>query len=76
MIEKRYTEAELGALAKKFRIAAGKNRAEAARELGVSRPSIFEAEESPEASLSRLRIRIIEKYSGMKVVGPEYRLEK
>ena len=75
-METRFAETELAALAKKFRVAAGKNRAEAARELKVSRPSIFNAEEFPDNSLGKLRIRIIERYSGLKVVGPEYRLIK
>ena len=74
MSERIVTEAELATWAKKFRKAAGKTRAAAARELGVSRPSIFEAEECPESSLFKLRKRIIEKYSTVKVKGPEYRL--
>src|SRR4051794_27681590 len=37
-------ESELGALAKKFRKAAGKTRAQVARELRVSEPCIFNAE--------------------------------
>jgi len=34
------------------------------------------AEENPEQSLTALRIRLIEKYSSYRVVGPLYRLEK
>ena len=75
-MESRFTETQLAALAKKYRLAAGKTRAQAARELKVSRPSVFNAEECPDNSLGKLRIRIIEKYSGMKVSGPEYRLVK
>jgi DNA-binding XRE family transcriptional regulator len=74
MSKKPVTEPELATLAKKFRVAAGKTRAQAARELGVSRPSVFNAEENPDASLFKLRKKIIEKYSSLKVEGPEYRL--
>ena len=73
---KTYTEEQLAALAKSFREAAGKNRAEAAREIGVSRPVVFDAEEDPAKSLTKVRIRIIEKYSAFKVTGPVFRLEK
>ena len=71
-----YPEKELAALAKKYRMAAGKNRSEAARELGVARPSLIHAEDFPEKTFIKLRIRIIEKYSGYRVVGPAYWLEK
>lgn len=71
-----YSERDLASLAKKFRIAAGKNRAEAARELGVARPTLIHAEDFPEKTLVKLRIRIIEKYSGRKVGGPGFWLEK
>ncbi len=70
------TEAKLAALAKQFRIAAGKTRAAAARDLGVKSPSIFHAEESPEQSLNKLRRRIIEHYSPYLVNGPGFWLEK
>ena len=71
-----FTEKELAALAKKFRVAAGKNRSEAARELGVARPSLIHAEDYPEKTFVKLRCRMIEKYSPYKVVGPVYRLEE
>jgi DNA-binding XRE family transcriptional regulator len=70
------TEKDLAAIAKRHRIASGKNRAQAARELGVARPSLIHAEDFPEKSFLKLRKRIIEKYSPYKVVGPVYRLEK
>ncbi len=76
MTERKVAEADLAKLAKQFRVAAGKTRAAAARELGVSRPSIFNAEEKPEDSLFKLRKRIIEKYSDFRVIGPEYHLVK
>ena len=71
-----FAERELAALAKKFRVAAGKNRSEAARELGVARPSLIHAEDFPEKTFVKLRRRMIEKYSPYKVVGPVYRLEQ
>ena len=69
-------EEELAALAKKFRLATGKNRATIARELKVSRPSLIQAEDFPDKNLTKLRIRVIEKYSTFKVIGPRYWLDK
>ena len=69
-------DAGLAALAKKLRLAAGKKRAEAARELGVARPTVVQAEENPKLSLSKVRVRIIERYSNFRVVGPVYLLEE
>ena len=66
---------ELCAIAKRYRIAAGKSRAQAARELRVARPAIIYAEEDPKQSLFKLRKRIIEKYSPHKLVGPVYWLD-
>jgi hypothetical protein len=77
MVQKKYhAESELGELAKRFRSQSGRTKDEAARELGVGRPSVQLAEENPEQSLAKLRIRLIEKYSPYKVVGPVYLLEK
>lgn len=70
------SEKDLSALAKRFREQAKKTRAKAAREMGVSQTSIFNAEESPEQSLIRLRMRMIEAYSPFKVVGPVFFLER
>jgi DNA-binding XRE family transcriptional regulator len=70
------TEKDLAALAKRLRKAAGVKRAQAARDMGVSQPSIFNAEESPEQSFSKLRSRMIEKYSSFKVIGPVFYLEE
>jgi DNA-binding XRE family transcriptional regulator len=70
------TEKDLAALAKRFRKQAGKSRAEAGRELGVSHVSIHRAEENPEESLLKLRTRMIEAYSKFKVRGPVYFLEE
>ena len=69
-------ERELAALAKRFREAAGKSKTEAARELGVSAPSVFNAEERTELSLTSLRIRLIERYSLYCVLGPVFLLKR
>jgi transcriptional regulator with XRE-family HTH domain len=69
-----YTESELAALAREIRVASGKSQKEVALELGVSAPSVSNAERDTERSLFALRKRIIEKYSGGKLIGPEYRL--
>jgi DNA-binding XRE family transcriptional regulator len=73
---KLFAERDLAALAKDYRIRAGKNRAQAAREMQVSQTTIFHAEESPEQSLLKVRIRMIEAYSPFKVVGPVFHLER
>ena len=69
-------ESELAALAKRFRKQAGKKRAHAARDMGVSQTSIFNAEESPELGLTKLRVRMIEAYSPYKVIGAVYFLKR
>ncbi|HEY5504680.1 MAG TPA: helix-turn-helix transcriptional regulator [Sedimentisphaerales bacterium] len=69
------TENDLAALAKRFRKQAGKSRAEAGRELGVSHVSIHRAEENPEESLLKLRTRVIEAYSPFTVTGPVFYLK-
>lgn len=68
-------EADLAKLAKKFRKHAKLTRPQAARELGISHTSIFNAEENPTQSLAKVRMRMIEKYSRFKVVGPVYYLQ-
>lgn len=69
------TEKDLAALAKQLRKKADKTRAEAGRELGVSHVSIHRAEENPEESLLRLRMRMVETYSPFRVIGPVFYLE-
>jgi DNA-binding XRE family transcriptional regulator len=69
-------ETDLASLARKFRIGAGKNRAEAARELGVARQSVIYAEDRPQTSFTKLRCRMIEAYSSFKVKGPVFLLER
>lgn len=76
MLKEFLNETELAALAKKFRKAAGKKRAQAAREMEVSQTSIFHAEESPEQGLVKLRVRMIEMYSPFKVTGPVFFLSR
>ena len=71
-----FAEKELVALAKRFRKQAGKTRVQAARDMAVSQTSIFNAEETPEQGLTKLRVRMIEAYSPFKVVGPVFHLEK
>jgi DNA-binding XRE family transcriptional regulator len=70
------SEKDLAALAKRFRKQAGVSRAQAARDIQVAQPSIFNAEETPTQSLLKLRIRIIETYSPYRVVGPVFLLKK
>ncbi|HEX4263923.1 MAG TPA: hypothetical protein VH597_06250 [Verrucomicrobiae bacterium] len=70
------TEKDLATLAKRFRREAGKKRAQAAREMGVAQTSIFNAEETPGQSLTKLRMRLIETYSPFKVVGPIFLLKR
>jgi DNA-binding XRE family transcriptional regulator len=69
-------ENDLAVLAKTFRRQAGTTRAQAARDMKVSQTSIFNAEESPEQGLLKLRMRMIEAYSQFKVRGPVFLLEK
>lgn len=75
-MKKPIQERELAALAQRFREAAGKTRADAARAMRVSQVSIFHAEESPEQSLAKLRVRMIEAYSPYRVTGPVYLLKR
>jgi hypothetical protein len=67
--ERLIREAELVSLAKRYRVKAKKTRARAAREMGVSQTAIFHAEESPQKSLAKLRVRMIEAYSPFTVVN-------
>ena len=76
MDEQYVEESELAGIAKKFRIAAGRSRADAAREMGIKQPSIFHAEESPDKSFTKLRCRMIETYSKVHVTGPLFRLKR
>lgn len=70
------TESGLMALAKQYRIKSGLNKVEAAAVLGVTPPTVHLAEEKATESLTKLRRRMIEKFSFFKVVGPFYQLER
>jgi DNA-binding XRE family transcriptional regulator len=74
--KKTMCENDLAVLAKVFRRQAGKTRAQAARDMAVSQTSIFNAEETPDQSLLKLRMRMIEAYSRFKVRGPVFLLEE
>jgi DNA-binding XRE family transcriptional regulator len=69
-------ETELAALTKKVRMASGKTRAEAARDMGIKQPSVFHAEESPHLPYTKLRRKMIEAYSSLKISGPFFRVDE
>jgi len=68
-------ESELVALAKECRIKSGLSKAEAAMAFGVSRATLHLAEEDPGQSLTKLRCRMIAKFSPFKVSGPLFELQ-
>jgi len=70
------TETNLAPIARRFREQAGKSRAGAAREMKGAQGSVFRAEENPEESLLKLRVRMIEAYSPYRVTGPVYLLKR
>jgi len=72
---KMYRETELAALAKEFRLKVGKKKAQLARELGVTRATMQDAER-PGTSLTKLRCRIIEHCSSFRVTGPVFLLTR
>jgi hypothetical protein len=53
-----------------------KTRAQEARELGVARPTVHQAEEMPKKGLFVLRKRIIEAYSNYKISGSVFVVEE
>jgi DNA-binding XRE family transcriptional regulator len=71
-----YSEPELAALAKKFRMKSGKTKAALARELKVTRASMQDAEEHPGRNMTRLRIAIIEACSPHRIEGPLFALKR
>lgn len=73
---KTYREEELCPLAKKYRMESGKSRAEVAQEFGVSQVTIFNAEETPAQSLTKMRVRLIETFGPFRVVGPLFSLKR
>lgn len=72
---KLYREQELASIAKEARIKTGKTMAEVSRMLQVSRSVIFNAENRPSKSLTKLRIRMIEELGTGSVKGPFFRIE-
>jgi len=76
MPKKLFAEADLAKLAKQFREKSGKRKADVARELKLGKPTVQQAEEYPDMSLTKVRKRMIERYSSYRVVGPVYFLEK
>ena len=71
-----YSAPELAALAKEFREKSGKRKTDIARELKLGKPTIQQAEEYPEMSLAKVRVRIVEACSPYTLVGPVYLLKK
>jgi len=73
--QKSVTEKQLAKIAKKAREQLKISKAELGRRLGVSKGAIHLAEEYADMSLTKLRIRMIEKCSLLKVTGPVFLLE-
>jgi len=70
-------ESKLAALAKQARIDAGITQTEAAQRLGVSRPTVVQAENEPTRPLSALRRKMILEFSGgYRCVGPYWILAR
>ena len=68
-------ENDLAQLAKAARQKAGLSKAELARQLGVTRGTIHQAEEYPDMSLTKLRVKMIKKCSPATITGPLYQIE-
>jgi len=68
-------EHELALVAKDCREKAGLSKAEAGRQLGVGRATVHQAEECPEVSLTKFRIKMIETFGTLKVSGPFFQLQ-
>ena len=68
-------EKELAKLAKAARKQACLSKAEVARQLGVTRGTIHQAEEYADMSLTKLRIKMIEKCSSARISGPLYEMK-
>jgi len=70
------TKGELAAAAREARISSELSQTEAARQLGVSQPTIAQAETAPKRELSALRVKMIERFGGgVEVAGPFYCLK-
>lgn len=71
-----FREHELAAVAKRFRVQSKLSKSEIARRLGVTKGAIHQAEELPEVSLTKVRVRMIELLAPFRVVGPVFLLER
>jgi hypothetical protein len=71
-----FSEDELAALTKHFREKSGKRKVDMARELNLGAPTIQQAEDYPELSLTKVRKRIIEACSPYELVGPVFFLKR
>ena len=66
-------ELKLASLAKQARLEADVTQVEAAQQLNVAQSSISNAENNPKRYLTKLRLEMIERYSGgYEAVGPFY----
>lgn len=70
-----FREEELAPLAKAARERSGKTMAQVARMLKVSRSVIYNAENLPEKSLTKIRCRMVEELSERALEGPFFRLK-
>lgn len=68
-------EADLQARARAAWQASGLTQREIAADLGVTQPSLSQALNDPQRSMTALRLRVIERCRGAVVSGPFYRLE-
>ena len=68
-------ERDLARLAKQSREQTRLTKAELARQLHVTRGTIQQAEEYPEMSLTKVRLRMIEKCAPVRISGPFYLIE-
>lgn len=69
-------EEGLSQLAKKAREDKGLTQALAAKILNVQQPTLAQAENNPKRKLTKLRIRIIQEFTGYKVEGPFFMVIK
>jgi hypothetical protein len=70
-----FRENELAMLAKAAREKSGKTMAEVARMLKVSRSVIYNAENVPKRSLTKVRCQMIERLTERSLEGPFFRLK-
>ncbi len=68
-------EVDLAALAKNLREERGLTQEKAADLLGVSQPTLSQAENNADKNLTKLRIKMIREFGGIKIDGPFYKLD-